>query len=131
MQIYLKKMIRHITKYGDFFWFRWIWYIIVFFFNENIKKSQKHDKIFLCKLFSFLDNLYTLDYKKFLLIILFKSYTAYQSLFKKRKSHREIKSLTKKKKSLSKRKSHKQNKENKLKTTVINKTICTILLLCE
>ena len=38
----------------------------------------------------------------------------------------------KKKKSLTaKEKVSQQNKENKLKTIMINKTICTVLLLCE
>ena len=43
----------------------------------------------------------------------------------KKKFHEKRKSLTKKEKA------SQQNKENKLKTTGINKTISTVLFLCE
>ena len=52
-----------------------------FFFNDSLKKFQKRDKVFLCKLFPSLNYPYTLGYEKVLLSILITSYTANQSLF--------------------------------------------------
>ena len=81
-QVFLKeckyielKVIRHITQDIEIF------PRIVFFFNEHLKKFQKHDKAFLCKLFLYLDYAYTLGYKKVLFTILITRYTAYKSIF--------------------------------------------------
>ena len=50
-----------------------------FFFNEQSKKFQKDDKVFLCKLFPYLGCPFTPDYKKFLFTILITGYTAFFS----------------------------------------------------
>ena len=52
-----------------------------FFFNEHLKKFQKCDTVFLCKLFPPVNYLYVVDHKKVLLTILITSQTASHSLY--------------------------------------------------